>query len=382
MAGFTGTEDGDLIVGGAGNDTITGGRGADTLTGGGGVDLFVVDHAESSAIGALGDPDGKIDVITDWSSDDHLLFQHALEPDPETLLAATAPDYDTAWQLSQDAFADGYEYVSVKVGADVYVFAPRTDTVVKLAGASTDSVTSGTLSDFITDGDERHLSVNTDYFRTGDGGDTVYGMAGTDTLIGGAGGDYIYAGEDNDSIDGGEGHNYLRGDEGDDLITGGAQHDDINGNMGRDNIDAGDGDDWVRGGKDDDILFGGNGDDLMFGDLGSDIVGGGNGDDLIHGGDLEDVLRGDEGADTLFGDAGRDTLDGGNGADVFEAQANSGDDRVIFFNAGEGDRVHIEAGTAYEVFQQDDDTIIQMDGSKMVLAGVQLSTLPDGWIFS
>ena len=143
MAGFTGTDDGDLIVGGAGNDTITGGRGADTLTGGGGVDLFVVDHAESSAIGALGDPDGKIDVITDWSSDDHLLFQHALEPDADTLLATTAPDYDTAYQMSQDAFAGGYEYISVKIGSDVYVFAPRTDTVVKLAGANPDDVTSG-----------------------------------------------------------------------------------------------------------------------------------------------------------------------------------------------------------------------------------------------
>jgi len=382
MAEFIGTDDGDIIVGGGGNDTIVGGRGADTLTGGGGVDLFVVDHAESSAVGALGDPDGKIDVITDWSSDDHLLFQHALEPDADTLLAATAIDYDAAYQLSQEAFADGYEYVSVKVGADVFVFAPRTDTVVRLLGASTDDVTSGTLSDFITEGDERHLSITTDYFRAGDGGDTVYGMAGTDTLIGGAGADQIFAGEDNDSINGGEGRNYLRGDEGDDVILGGAQHDDINGNTGRDVIDAGDGNDWIHGGKDDDIIFAGNGDDLVFGDMGADTAGGGAGDDVMHGGELEDTLRGDDGNDTLFGDAGRDTLDGGNGADLFMAQANSGDDRVLAFSAGEGDRVHVDAGTSYSVFQEDDDTIIQMDGSKMVLVGVQLSTLPDGWIVS
>jgi len=380
MAEFVGTDDDDVIVGEDSDDVLIGGRGADTLTGGAGADRFIVDSADSSASAAHGDPDGYVDVITDFSADDHVVFRHALTPDVDSLFAGVADSYDTAFDLAQTAFSDGFEYASIKVGSDVFVFAPRIDSVVKLEGIDPDTVTSASLADDTSGGEQAMLSAASEAFSGGSGGDTVYGLEGADTLFGGAGADQVYGGQDNDSVDGGEGLNYLRGDEGDDVVQGGAQHDDINGNMGRDTIFSGDGDDWVRGGKDDDTVLAGAGDDLAFGDLGSDTVGGGNGDDVIHGGDGEDVLRGDDGADTLFGDAGRDTLDGGNGADLFVAQANSGDDRVIFFNAGEGDRVQIEAGTGYALSQEGDDTIIQMDGSRMVLAGVQLSSLPDGWL--
>ena len=380
MAEFIGTDGGDIIVAEEGEDTLTGGRGADTLSGGAGRDLFLVDYADSPATQALVDPDATVDVITDWSADDRLVFLHALQPEGEALFAGVAANYEAAYDLAQTAFADGFEYASVKVGADVFVFAPRIDSVVKLAGVDPDQVSRGSFSNDLSSGEEAMLSAAAEQFAGGSGADTVHGLEGEDTLTGGEGGDQIFGGLDNDSVDGGDGLNYLRGEEGDDVVMGGAQHDDLNGNMGRDTLFAGAGDDWVRGGKDDDSVLAGAGDDLAFGDLGNDTVGGGQGEDSIHGGDGEDMLRGDDGADTLMGDLGRDTLDGGNGADIFVASANSGDDRVIAFSAGEGDRVLLDPGTAYTLIQEGDDTVIEMAGSRMVLVGVQLSSLPEGWL--
>jgi Ca2+-binding RTX toxin-like protein len=380
MAEYFGTEFGDVLAGADGADTLFGGGGADTLTGGAGRDLFVIDDGDSSSVAALADDGASVDVVTDWTDEDRLVFAHSRAPEPDTLFAGVAEDYGSAFGLAQTAFQDGYEYASIKVGSDVFVFAPRTDSVVKLAGVDPADVQGSAISPDMVDGQSVILSDLSDRFDGGMGGDTVIGLEGDDVLFGGAGGDRMLAGLDNDSVDGGDGANYLRGEAGDDFVTGGADHDDINGNMGRDTIHAGDGDDWVHGGKDDDVILAGGGADLVFGDLGDDIAGGGEGDDMMHGGDGQDILRGDGGADTLIGDLGRDTLDGGLGADVFVASANSGDDRVIFFSADEGDRVLLEPGTAYALSQEGADTVITMGASHMVLAGVQLSTLPAGWL--
>ena len=382
MAEFLGADDGEVIAGSENDDVLTGGRGADTLTGGGGGDLFIVDYGDSPATAALADPDGKVDVITDWGMDDHLLFQHALPPDADSLFAGVAKTYRDAYDMAQGAFSGGFEYASIKVGPDVYVFAPRIDSVVKLVGVEAGGVTRIALTDEFSDGQTATLSAGDENFYGGVGGDTILSLEGADTVFGRDGADNIHGGLDNDSIDGGEGANYLRGDEGDDVVVGGAQHDDINGNVGRDTLFGGDGDDWIRGGKDDDIALGGSGNDLLFGDLGSDTMGGGQGDDVLHGGDAEDILRGDDGADTLMGDLGRDTLDGGNGADLFIASANSGDDFVIAFNASEGDHVRLAPGTDYVLSQEGDDTVIQMAGSRMTLMGVQISGLPEGWLIT
>ena len=50
--------------------------------------------------------------------------------------------------------------------------------------------------------------------------------------------------------------------------------------------------------------------------------------------------------------------------------------------AAEGDRVNLLPGTAYTLSQQGADTLIDMGGGhQMVLVGVTLSGLPNGWIF-
>ncbi len=381
MAAYFGTAFGDVLTGEAGADTLFGRGGGDTLTGGAGQDRFVIDDGESSSIGGLLDDGASADVITDWSDGDRLVFAHTRPPEaPESLFAGVALDYSEAFGMAQTAFQDGFEYASIKVGADVFVFAPRTDSVVKLAGVDPASVSGAALSPDMIDGDDATLGAGADRFDGAAGSDTVHGLDGDDVLMGGDGSDRLFGGADNDTVDGGDGFNYLRGDDGDDVVNGGAQHDDINGNMGRDTIFAGDGDDWVHGGKDDDVVAGGNGHDLLFGDLGNDTVGGGQGDDLIFGGDGNDILRGDDGEDILVGGAGRDTLDGGLGADLFVAYGGSGDDRVIHFSVEEGDQVLVERGSAYTVTQDGADTVIEMAGGRMVLADVQLSSLPTGWL--
>jgi hypothetical protein len=57
-------------------------------------------------------------------------------------------------------------------------------------------------------------------------------------------------------------------------------------------------------------------------------------------------------------------------------------DLVTDFNAAEGDRVQLDPGTHYTLAQQGADTVIDFgNGDQMVLQGVQMGGLPDGWIF-
>ena len=180
----------------------------------------------------------------------------------------------------------------------------------------------------------------------------------------------------------GDGMDYLRGDEGNDTIFGGIGFDDINGNMGDDSASGGYGDDWVVGGKDQDRLAGDIGDDIVFGNLGDDTLDGGSGNDLVRGGQGNDIMFGGAGDDFLSGDRGDDTMTGGAGADIFNSFGEAGIDRVLDFNMAEGDRVRLEPGSAWTASQVGADTVVDIaGGGRVVLVGVSLSILTDGWIF-
>jgi len=229
---------------------------------------------------------------------------------------------------------------------------------------------------------------NGDVIRGYGGDDIIAGEGvnafGVDSLFGGLGNDAIYAGREPGDTTPGVlvGATYLRGDEGDDQITGAAGFDDINGNMGNDTAHGGLGDDWVVGGKDQDVLFGDGGNDLVYGNLGADTCDGGGGADTIRGGQGNDTLQGGAGNDFLSGDRGDDTVAGGVGADVFHGSQDAGIDRVIDFNISAGDRVQLDPGTTYALRQDGADTIIDMGGAnQMILVGVQMASLPAGWIF-
>ena len=202
-----------------------------------------------------------------------------------------------------------------------------------------------------------------------------------ENAIGGSGADTITGNEANNSIRGGGGQDYLRGGDGADQIFGGAAFDDIQGNAGADTEDGEDGDDWVVGGKDDDLLSGDAGNDIVYGNLGNDTVVGGDGADWVRGGQGEDTLSGGAGDDYMSGDRGSDTLQGGAGADTFNFFAGAGVDRVLDFNAAEGDRVRIEGAATWTVTQSGADTVIDLgNGDVMTLVGVTAAILPPGWL--
>ncbi|CCI03457.1 Calx-beta domain-containing protein [Microcystis aeruginosa] len=84
-------------------------------------------------------------------------------------------------------------------------------------------------------------------------------------------------------------------------------------------------------------LESGGGDDLIIGSNQRDILKGGIGNDSLYGGRDFDKLYGEEGDDLLDGGAGLDILSGGSGADRFVLAAGNGSDRILDFNALEGD---------------------------------------------
>jgi glucose/arabinose dehydrogenase len=180
----------------------------------------------------------------------------------------------------------------------------------------------------------------------------------------------------------GDGLDYLRGEEGDDSIVGGFGFDDTHGNMGNDTVAGGQGDDWVVGGKDNDLLFGDEGHDVVFGNLGDDTCNGGDGNDVVRGGQANDVLAGGAGDDFLSGDLGDDTVSGGPGADLFNSFGAANTDRITDFNRAEGDRVRLDPGNTYTVAQEGGDTVVTVSGqARVILVGVQMSTLTGDWIF-
>lgn len=391
MAAIAGTNIDDILMGSAQWDNLDGGGGTDHFTGGLGGDLFVIEAGDSDATAALGAPT-VLDTITDWTPEDRLLFVGAAPMASGALYQDVAADYDAAYLLAMDAYAlSGAEFAAIQVGADVFVFAMRTGQAVKLATANVVDVldasfTTGSLSSGLVEtgsiaDDDRSLSIGGDYYVGVDGNDTVSGDAGVDTLSGGLGDDRISGGDDDDIVDGGAGLNHLQGDGGDDFVAGGAEFDVMNGNVGNDLLMAGDGDDWARGGKGDDIVSGEAGADFVAGDLGNDTADGGLGDDVVMGGAGEDRVVGGEGADTLSGDAGFDGLEGGLGADTFLANLGMQYDWVMDFNQADGDVVQVEAGVTYTTYQAGSDTVVELsDGGHLVLVGVDMTTLTDGWI--
>jgi Ca2+-binding RTX toxin-like protein len=180
------------------------------------------------------------------------------------------------------------------------------------------------------------------------------GTSGTDSITGNSPGKLVEAGAGNDPVNGGEGMDYLQG------------------NAGADSLSGGGGGDQLLGGRDNDFVHGNAGNDTCFGDDGDDIVRGGQGNDLVNGGN---------GNDFVSGDKGDDTISGGAGADLFHTFGEAGLDLVIDFDAAEGDRVNLDPGAQYTVAQVGGDTVITLTGGgQMVLQGVQLSALTDGWI--
>lgn len=225
-------------------------------------------------------------------------------------------------------------------------------------------------------------SVRADLLRGYAGNDTIDGGGGSDTIWGGSGDDVISLSSDITL----RGDSFLRGEEGNDSMVGGRAFDDMHGNQGEDTLRGGAWNDWVVGGQDNDLLFGDDGNDVVYGNLGNDTVygdsaGSGAGDDWVRGGQGNDSISAGAGADLIWGDRGDDTISGGQGADVFHSFSGAGLDRIIDFNAAEGDRLILDGAPSYSLRQEGSDTVVDLGGAdRVVLVGVSLSGLPAGWI--
>ncbi|MFZ5685346.1 MAG: FG-GAP-like repeat-containing protein [Pseudomonadota bacterium] len=217
-----------------------------------------------------------------------------------------------------------------------------------------------------------------------DPGTNLAGTAAAEGFMGDSSAETIMAGDGADTIAGGAGNDFLRGEGGNDVIVGGPGFDDTHGNAGDDTIYGGAGPDWVVGGQGNDLLYAGEDtwDNVVYGNLGNDTCHGGGGIDWVRGGQGDDVLYGGAGDDFVAGDRGNDTLTGGAGADLFHSFAETGLDRILDFNTAEGDRLNLLAGTTYTLAQSGADVVVSMTGGgQVVLVGVQLSALADGWIY-
>lgn len=135
----------DTLSGGDGKDTLSGGAGADRLEGGTGRDQFQFWSGTTSTVLA------QLDRVVDWKGADDFLRFGAGDESGAGLGAGTldnyreftAASYADALALANGQIAGGVvDYVAVKVGADVYVFADSqanngaADTAVILAGKS------------------------------------------------------------------------------------------------------------------------------------------------------------------------------------------------------------------------------------------------------
>ncbi len=136
---------------------------------------------------------------------------------------------------------------------------------------------------------------------------------------------------------------------GSDRVSGSVESDVISGGGGSDTLGGEAGADYLAGGEEDDWIVGGTDSDIINGNKGADIIDGGAGDDFLRGGRGKDTITGGDGNDCIVGDFGVDVLTGGSGADTFILRADTAAtpgnftavDRVVDFNAEEGDRICI-----------------------------------------
>ena len=190
-----------------------------------------------------------------------------------------------------------------------------------------------------------------------------YGSDGNDNMSGESSGDTFYA---------------LRGD---DVIDAGSGDDQIYGNQGLDTITGGFGEDILYGGQDADHIYGNQDEDRLYGNLGDDLIYGGKSNDWQHGGQGEDRLFGNLGDDVIYGGRSNDSLHGGQGDDVLYGNHDAdvfnlsrGSDRVMDFEANEGDRIAIRSGVNYAIQAQGSDLLINTDIGSLLLVGTEFSS--------
>ena len=147
------------VIGTSFNDTLTGAASGSSLSGGAGNDRFELGYQDSASLGSGADlvyvtpgthsasAQANVVTVTGWAADDRLQFGSATGAYTET----TASTYAGAVQAAETQAAAGYNFVSVQVGADVYVFGQPTtgrlhfDDAVRLVGTDLNTVSASNI---------------------------------------------------------------------------------------------------------------------------------------------------------------------------------------------------------------------------------------------
>ena len=289
-------DEGNVILGQAGNDQLHGAAGPDVISGGDGRDF---------ANGGPGD-----DVLRGGAGNDELTSE-----DGADVVSGDAG-------VDRVGGGDGDDRIAGGGGNDQLIGGPGGDRLS--GGPGRDDIFGGLGADAIAGGpgDDRLVGDLFSNPPDGHGPDVIFGGDGNDRIIGGGGGDIL---------NGGLGVNEITGDGGDDVIrTGDVVGDDERDPRARARIEravGGEGNDTLSGGNGNDVLSGQNGNDAIDGAEGPDRITGGEGDDLLQGGPGPDVVDGGGGDDRLLGGPGADQLLGGAGSDLMFGGAD--DDRLL-----------------------------------------------------
>lgn len=392
-----GTDDRDILIGGAGVDRLSGGLGddiivdgaaRDVLTGNGGRDIFVLrddgtediitdfepafDRLDLSSWMMFHDPESLTITSTYagaevlWKTE-KLMIRSAAggSLDPDVVRAAVLLGIDRPIDLTTFVFPnDGAFDLTGTDGDDIIRGDARGETIIP--GLGNDTVWAGDGDDDINGlidiqslmpdaASNAALSnePNDNCIYAGAGNDLVRTGGGADMIDGGTGDDRVFSGDGDDQILGGDGADRIVSDAGNDSVFGGLGNDKIFGRDGNDTLNGELGDDRIFGDLGDDFITGGDGNDLLVGWYGDDVIDGGAGDDALIGQLGLDHLIGGDGADLLFGHRDEDRLEGGAGAD----QLFGGADNDVLIGDGGNDKIFGGPGRD-SLFGGDDDDIL------------------------
>lgn len=297
-----GTNYNDTLKGGSGNDSIEGGQGNDKLNGGTGNNtlIFRANSGKDTVYSGKGNDTIKLeninsnDVVTTQVKN-NLVIAYEFDKSGNILSSITVKDY----------------FKTNKYGA-------LTSSVKKIECAD---------STIIIDG------KGSNYLKTDDNNNIVYGNAGNDTIICGTGNDIIDAGKGNDIITGGAGKNtYIYTNYGfgeDTLILSGekdtikfSENDEVTYELENNNLifkvnetDKITVTDFIKDGYANKNLYFqiGNNEEINVSEQHFYI----SGSEIINGTDLNETITGSEVSDIITGNAGNDIIYGGTGENTY-----------------------------------------------------------------
>lgn len=285
MPAFTGTIQGDVLIGTSDDDIFT----SLGVSMSGDFDLLSgMDGADTYVLAAAGDggylnyvisdqgTDGSIDRITQAGA---LYHSASMDYQAWATLERVGDNLVITLPADPDRFHDpgspGYQITITGQFAGTGVeLMDCGGTTYNVAASSTGT----NAADLMGGGDGR------DVLLAMGGSDFVSANGGNDILVLGAGNDTAFGGAGRDIVLGGDGDDYVMDEDGNDIHLLGDGQNHAEGGAGNDILIAGDGFDWLEGGTGNDRLTGNAGQDMLDGGLGDDTLNGGaDGDHYIFG---------------------------------------------------------------------------------------------------